>query len=243
VSRPPRFTYAGALHHVTLRCNNREFLFTAPSFERFLDVLQRARGKFPIALYHYCLMTNHVHLLFEVRGDATLPKLMHWLGTTFTREFNRAEGRHGHLWEGRYRSTIIEDATYFLRAMAYVDLNPVRAGTVASALDYPWSAHRAVRDEDGECLDFHPLYLGLARDAAGRYRAYAELLADEATRPPRSLATTYFVGGPRFIRRNESRFGLDRPGRSLEHRPIGPGLMVSGPRLGDPLKEQRHASS
>ena len=232
MSRPPRFTYAGALHHVTLRCNNREFLFTAPSFERFLDVLQRARAKFPVALYHYCLMTNHVHLLFEVRRDDTLPKFMHWLGTTFTREFNKAERRHGHLWEGRYRSTIIEDATYFLRAMAYVDLNPVRTTMVASVADYPWSGHSALRDENAEHLDFHPLYLGLGCDGPARYRAYVEFLADEASRKPVSLATTYFVGGPRFIRRMETRFRLLGPGRALDRRHLRPGILACGPRLG-----------
>ena len=124
MSRPPRLTYAGALHHVTLRCNNREFLFTDPSFPRFLDVLHRTRAKFPLALYHYCLMTNHVHLLFEVGRDDTLPKAMHWLGTTFAREFNKAEGRKGHLWEGRYRSTIVEDSTYFFAASRFLVGSP-----------------------------------------------------------------------------------------------------------------------
>jgi len=238
MSRPPRFTYAGALHHVTLRCNNREFLFTDASFERFLDVLQRARGKFPLALYHYCLMTNHVHLLFEVRRDDTLPKAMHWLGTTFTREFNKAEGRHGHLWEGRYRSTIIEDAAYFLRAMAYVDLNSVRAGMVRTPADYRWSAHRSLREEDRESLEFHPLYLALGADAAARFRAYGELLADEAMRPAPSLATTRFVGTPRFVRRMEHRFGLDQPGASTVRRPLGLGVFASGPRLGDPQRRR-----
>ena len=124
MSRPPRLTYAGALHHVTLRCNNREFLFTDPSFPRFLDVLHRTRAKFPLALYHYCLMTNHVHLLFEVGRDDTLPKAMHWLGTTFAREFNKAEGRKGHLWEGRYRSTIVEDSTCFFAASRFLVGSP-----------------------------------------------------------------------------------------------------------------------
>mgnify|MGYP000017645454 FL=1 len=238
MSRPPRFTYAGALHHVTLRCNNREFLFSDASFERFLGVLQRARGKFPLALYHYCLMTNHVHLLFDVRRDDTLPKAMHWLGTTFAREFNRAEGRHGHLWEGRYRSTIIEDAAYFLRPMAYVDLNPVRAGMACVPADYPWSGHRALRDEDRERLAFHPLYVALGANASARFRAYGELLAAEAARPAASLATTHFVGTPRFVRRMEHRFGLDRPGASLVRRPLGLGVFASGPRLGDPRRRR-----
>jgi len=128
--RPPRFTYARALHHVTLRCNNREFLFEEPWFSRFEHLLQEARGTFPIRLYHYCVMTNHVHLLFQVGKDDTLPKVMHWLSTKFVRHFNRGKKRCGHLWQGRYRSTIVEQASYFFRCMAYIDLNPVRAGIV-----------------------------------------------------------------------------------------------------------------
>jgi len=239
VSRPPRFTYAGALHHVTLRCNNREFLFTEPAFARFLDVLRRARKRFPIALYHYCLMTNHVHLLFEAGRDDALPKAMHWVGTTFVREFNKAEGRKGHLWEGRYRSTIVEDSTYFFRAMAYVDLNPVRAGIVAVPGDYLWSGHQALRDEDGETLALHPLYVELGVDAGSRYRAYMALLEAEAARPAESLATTYFVGSARFVRRMEDRFGLDQPGRSVAHRRLAGGIVASGPHLGDPAREPR----
>jgi putative transposase len=233
VSRPPRFTYAGALHHVTLRCNNREFLFAPDSFAAFLDVLQRARRRFSLALYHYCLMTNHVHLLFEVRRDDTLPKAMHWLGTTFVREFNQAAERNGHLWEGRYRSTLVEDSTYFFRALAYVDLNPVRAGLVASPGDYPWSAHTALREEDGERLDFHPLYLDLGADPPARHRAYMTLLAQEAQRPPQSLATLYFVGSPRFVRRMEHKFAFDAARRSVQRLVLGPGISATAPRLGD----------
>ena len=234
MSRPPRLTYAGALHHVTLRCNNREFLFSEPSFVKFLDVVRRAREKFPIALYDYCLMTNHVHLLFEAGRDDTLARSMHWLGTTFVREFNKAAGRKGHLWEGRYRSTVVETPSYLFQTMAYVDLNPVRAGMVTAPADYPWCGHRALRDEDRKQLAFHPLYMDLAADAASRYRKYMALLAEEASRPPQSLATTYFVGSRRFVRRMEKRFGLDAPGRSVERRPLGAGVVACGPRLGDP---------
>ena len=84
MSRPLRFSYAHALHHVTLRCNNREFLFSVPSFEIFLGVLQEARAGFKLALYNYCLMTNHVHLLFRVTKDDTLSKAMHWVSSTFS---------------------------------------------------------------------------------------------------------------------------------------------------------------
>jgi len=231
--RPLRFTYARAVHHVTLRCNNREFLFAEPWFTRFTALLQEARSRFPIRLFHYCVMTNHVHLLLQVGQDETLPQVMHWLSTTFVRRFNPATSRYGHLWEGRYRSAIIEQSFYFLRCMAYVDLNPVRARIVASPADYPWCGHRALAAEDTGILDLNELYLELGDDAEARYRAYRELLADEAGRPAFSLARVYFVGGARFVRRMGTRFGVGGGGRRIHHIRLGGGMVALAPRHGN----------
>lgn len=232
MSRPPRFSYAQAVHHVTLRCNNREFLFTVPSFELFLDVLQAARAKFPVALHNYCLMTNHVHLLFKVGAADTLSKMMHWVGTTFSRRFNKLSGRYGHLWEGRFRSAIIEENSYFWRCMAYLDLNPVRAQMVATPLEYRWCGHRALRDENAAVLDLHPLYLAGGRNARLRYASYAAFLAEEARRPAVSLATRYFVGKSRFVARMEQKFCAGARGRRLRHEDLGLGIVSSGPAHG-----------
>jgi putative transposase len=214
--RPYRFTYPRALHHVTLRCNNREFLFTVPTFELFLELLQAARDRFPISLYNYCLMTNHVHLLFKVGGSDTLSTAMHWLSSRFSQRFNKMRGRKGHLWEGRFRSCIIEHNSYFFRCMAYLDLNPVRAGMVAGPLEYRWCGHRALRDENTDLLDLHPLYLAGGKTRAARYLSYTELLREEAGRPAVSLATKCFVGAPRFVSRMEKKFDLEGGGVSLE---------------------------
>jgi len=229
VSRPPRFSYAHALHHVTLRCNNREFLFSPPSFELFLKLLHEARSIFPIHLYNHCLMTNHVHLLFKVGCGDTLSKAMHWLSTSFVRRFNKATGRKGHLWEGRFRSTLIEQETAFFRCMAYVDLNPVRARMVSEPADYPWNAHAALRAEDTEHISLHDLYLELGADPASRYRAYREILATEAAREPFSLATAYFLGSPRFVSRMERRFASNA---GLRRRSLGAGIILTGPIRG-----------
>lgn len=232
MSRPPRFTYAHAVHHVTLRCNNREFLFTVPTHELFHGILQEARQKFPLELYNYCLMTNHVHLVFQVGRADTLSRVMHWISTSFSRRFNKLSGRHGHLWDGRFRSTIIEQDTCFLRSMAYLDLNPVRARMVATPLEYRWSGHRALRDENTADIDLHPLYLGSAPNRRSRYRSYMKMLAEEASRPAFSLATTYFAGTSDFIWRMQRRFGLDRPGASVEETELGSGVVRLCPRVG-----------
>ena len=230
--RPPRFTYPRAVHHVTLRCNNREFLFAEPWFARFIELLQEARTSFPIRLFHYCVMTNHVHLLLQVGHGDTLPRVMHWLSTSFVRRFNKATGRRGHLWEARYRSTIVEQATYFLRCMAYVDLNPVRARMVAAPADYPWCGHQALAVGDAGVLDLHDLYVGLGADAATRYAAYLEFLAEEARRPGFSLARVHFVGSPRFVGRMEARFGLGAGARGVRHIRAGDGVVASAPLHG-----------
>lgn len=232
MGRPARFTYAHAVHHVTLRCNNREFLFTDPDHALFLGLLGEARRRFPLRLHHYCLMTNHVHLLFQVGKDDTLSKAMHWLSTSFTRRFNRAAGRKGHVWEARFRSTVIEQQAYFLRCMAYVDLNPVRAGMAATPADYPWSGHRALRDEDAQRLDLHNLYLQLGAVPSSRYASYLALLGEELARPPATLAETWFVGSPRFVARMEKRFGLRSGGTRIERRLLAPGLIRIGPKHG-----------
>ena len=232
--RAPRFSYAQAVHHITLRCNNREFLFSAPSFELYLQVLQEARAKFSLSLYNFCLMTNHVHLLFQVNKEDVLSKAMHWVSSTFVRKFNKATGRNGHLWEGRFRSTIIEQETSFFRCMAYVDLNPVRAGMVATPQEYRWSAHDSLRREDTKQLDLHPLYLETGPDAATRHSNYVEVLAQEAQRAPLSLAREYFMGSARFVRRMVKKFSLDAQGTRMRWRDLGSGVVCTGPKHGAP---------
>jgi putative transposase len=198
----------------------------------FLDILREARDHFHLSLYNYCLMTNHVHLLFKVCFEDTLSKVMHWMSTTFSRKFNKLAGRKGHLWEGRFRSAIIEEASYFFRCMAYLDLNPVRAGLAATPIEYRWCGHRALREENAAELDVHPLYLEMGCDTDSRYPAYMKLLTEEAARPQVSLATEHFVGTSGFVNRMERKFGLDQAGRFLHRKDLGSGIVCVGPRVG-----------
>jgi putative transposase len=197
----------------------------------FRDILRDARAKFSLSLYNYCLMTNHVHLLFAVPQEDTLSKAMHWVGYTFSRKFNKLSGRHGHLWENRFRSAIVEDECYFLRCLTYLDLNPVRAGIVTSPSDYAWCGHRALRVEDLAELDLHPCYLCLGDGPASRYKEYAHLLKVEAARPPVSLANEHFVGSARFVSRMLKKFGLSKC-KALRHQQLGPGIISVGPAHG-----------
>lgn len=233
MGRPLRLTYRGAMHHVTMRCNNKEFLFDRDSQRLFVDLLRETCERFNSRLYNYCVMTNHVHLLFDVNADGALSQLMHRLANVFAKRFNAIHERKGHLWEGRFVSTILEAPAYFLRCMAYVDLNPVRAGIVTDPVAYPWSAHRHVVAEDQSRVALHPLYLELGKTPAARRAAYAKVLGAEASRPPHSLAGMLLVGSPAFARRMQRRFGvLDSARPRVETIVLGGGVQAIGLRPG-----------
>jgi len=208
MARPRRLTYRNALHHVTMRCNNKEFLFDKQSLQLFLDVLWESCKKFRLRFFNYCLMTNHVHLLFRVKADDVLSPFMHRLANVFAKRFNVIRGRKGHLWEARFRSTIVEAESYFLRCMAYIDLNPVRAGMVEKPGDYPWSGYRCLAKEDESFIRLHRAYLELGRGPKSRARKYSQLLEEELAREAYSLANVLVVGSRQFTSVVQKRFGI-----------------------------------
>ena len=230
--RARRFTYAQALHHVTMRCNNKEFLFEHSSFVMLMDLLAEACAKFEVPLHDYCLMTNHVHLHFQVPADDVLSDFMHWLENVFAKRFNRLRGRKGHLWEDRFHSTIIEPGCS-LRCMAYIDLNPVRAGMVRTPSEYPWSGHAAIKAQDQTLISLSPDYLSLAANKAARYKAYWREIQAEAARKPFSLANVLFLGSKEFMENQIERFGLGTTTRPRICRlDLGNGLWGAEPTKG-----------
>jgi putative transposase len=232
MGRPPRYTYAGAYHHVSARCNNKEFQFTDDRlFERLLSFVAESRRTHRFRLLDYCLMTNHFHLLIRVPRDDTLPKAMHAITGRFSRWFNAAHGRCGHLWEGRYRSTVIEAESYLHEAMLYLDLNPVRAGITAEPWGWPWSgcSHLAAWRRN-DLIDEDPLYHELGRTAVERKRVYREMLADRISRGPLAaqpeLSESLFVGTRPFIEAMVGRFGRTLVSARTSSRELGGGVLA-----------------
>jgi putative transposase len=178
MARLPRLTLADVPHHVIQRGNNRQAIFVdRADHERLLGLLADAAPRFGIALHAYVLMDNHFHLLATPGTTTGLPQFMQSVGRSYVRYFNDRHGRSGTLWEGRYRSTLIQTDRYLLTCMAYIDLNPVRAGLVSDARDFPWSshAHYAGLRQD-KLLTPHPLYWELGNTPFAREAAYAELV-------------------------------------------------------------------
>ena len=175
MARLPRLTLPGHLHHVLQRGNNRQPIFVdREDFETMLALLPDNAQRYAVAVHAYVLMDNHFHLLATPSTASGLPQMMQAVGRSYVQYFNRRHGRTGTLWEGRYRSTVLQPERYLLPCMVYLDLNPVRAGLVAQAADYLWSSHAhwlGLRVD--RLLTPHALYWALGNTPFAREAAYA----------------------------------------------------------------------
>ena len=197
MARLPRLTLPGYPHHVIQRGNNRQAIFASPAdYQTLLDLLRVNADKFGVAIHAYVLMTNHFHLLATPQTADALPQMMQAVGRSYVRYFNDVQGRSGTLWEGRYKSTLIQTDRYLLACMAYIDLNPVRAGLVAQAADYPWSSygHYIGRKTD-KLITPHPLYWELGNTPFAREAAYADLVRAGVSEQQRADLTQSALSG------------------------------------------------
>lgn len=178
MARLPRLTLAGYPHHVIQRGNNRQVIFAdTQDFETMHALLAESAKKFAVAVHAYVLMDNHFHLLATPATAEALPLMMQAVGRSYVRYFNNRHGRSGTLWEGRYRSTLIETERYLLACMVYIDLNPVRAGIAVQPLAWPWSSHaHHLGQRSDKLVTPHVLYWALGNTPFAREAAYAALV-------------------------------------------------------------------
>ncbi len=178
MARLPRLTLPDYPHHVIQRGNNRQAIVAAPAdYRRLLDILEESATRFQVAIHAYVLMSNHFHLLATPQTADGLPNMMQAVGRSYVRYFNASQKRTGTLWEGRYKSTVIQSERYLLACMVYIDLNPVRASMVARAQDYPWSSHaHFIGLHHDRLVTPHALYWELGNTPFAREAAYAEMV-------------------------------------------------------------------
>jgi putative transposase len=206
MARLPRLTLPGFPHHIIQRGNNRQAIFaSAADYQALLDLLDASARKFGVAIHAYVLMANHFHLLATPQSTDALSQMMQAVGRRYVRYFNDTQNRSGTLWEGRYRSTVIQAERYLLPCMAYMDLNPVRAGVVAQARDYPWSSHgHYIGQRIDKLITPHSLVWELGNTPFAREAAYAERVR-EGISPVQQAALTdaalrgWALGDPVFV--------------------------------------------
>jgi putative transposase len=223
MARLTRLAVSGFVHHVVQRGTDRRPIFRdeedLASMRADLGELCRDGG---IALHAYVLMPDHFHLLLTPAQADSLSRTMQALGRRYVRRFNRRHGRSGTLWEGRFRSTVIDPEAHLLDCMRYIELNPQRAGIVADAASFPWSSlrHHVGLASDPLVTD-HARYWSLGNTPFERQAAYRQACAAplaEAVIEQIRAATHrgWPLGPPEFID------ALARnTGRRLTRRPVG----------------------
>ncbi len=224
--RRPRIKLADVPQHVVQRGINREPCFFAEEdYHCYLHWLQKSAGDWHCAIHAYVLMTNHVHLLVTSAKPDGIAKLMQSIGRRYVQYINRSYHRTGSLWEGRFKSSLVQAEEYLLTCMRYIELNPVRANMVIDPSQYRWSSyrHNGVGEAD-ERIAPHPVYLALGKDDDIRQAEYRGLfrseLDEEALADIRlALVQGQPLGSERFSERMCAAVGVRRaqrkPGRPL----------------------------
>jgi putative transposase len=175
--RKPRFNLPGVPQHIIQRGNNREPCFySSDDYQKYLDDLKQSAEKYDCRIHAYVLMTNHVHLLVTPMLENGISQMMQALGRRYVNYINTSYHRTGTLWEGRYKSCLIDSEMYLLTCMCYIELNPVRAGMVDYPEEYIWSSYT----QNAQCLNSgiiknHPMYLTLGKTVEERQFVYRGL--------------------------------------------------------------------
>ncbi|WP_019677471.1 transposase [Arsukibacterium perlucidum] len=177
MARLPRLYLPGCAQHVIQRGNNREACFyNETDYKAYLSFLKDAAAKYQVAIHAFVLMTNHVHLLVTPENEHSVSRMMQAQGRKYVQYFNYTYGRSGTLWEGRYKSTVVDADNYLLTVYRYIELNPVRAKMVNHAADYPWSSYRGnAMGKPVQLLTPHVLYHQLGKTNNERQAAYQGL--------------------------------------------------------------------
>lgn len=180
MSRPPRHLPPNHCHHITVRCNNRDFrLVRDECREVLLYAINKCQEKYGFKLYALCIMSNHIHYLLEPRQPEDLPKLMHWLNWYTAMCFNRMLDRTGHFWEKRYHNTAfpVTDKRRALNTLRYIHANPKAAG-MQQGFFYDYSNYGTYdRLTNDGLTQWHPAFLALARTldlCAEAYRQFCQ---------------------------------------------------------------------
>lgn len=235
MARQWRIEYAGAIYHVLSRGNGGQEIFHSKNdCLLFLDLLGQMVERFNIEVHAYVLMGNHYHLLLKT-NDANLSRAMQWFGTSYTRKFNLKNGTGGHLFQGRFKSIIVENDTYLLRLSCYIHRNPVRAGMVERLADYQWSSYRFYAYQSSKAPAWMTTKTILnqlsGQDHYKAYRTMVQQYSEERSSIWEDVKHGFIYGSQDFVADLKARFlddnkNVEIPERNRLLRPVDPQLLL-----------------
>jgi putative transposase len=209
MARPLRIQFPGAIYHITSRGNNKANIFLSnKDRDCFLEILSSTVERYQWICHSYCLMDNHYHLLIETINP-NLSKGMRQLNGIYTQTFNYIHRKVGHIFQGRFKSILVEQETYLLTLCGYIVLNPVRAGMVEHPQQWPWSSYNATMGAVEKQSFLSTEWILSQFDATGdiikareTYRDFV-LTGEEAESPWSSLRSHFILGSDKYAKEIE----------------------------------------
>ena len=203
MARPLRIEFVGALYHVTAHGNAQSDIFDVDADrQQFLSLLLNTVTRYNWYCHAYCLMNDHYHLLIETRTPS-LSRGMKFLNGTYTQYFNRQHHRGGHVFQGRFKSILVQKKAYLLELARYIVLNPVRAQMVRSAKEWRWSSYRATAGyvEHDACLTADWILAGFAKTKNVAQQRYRDFVKDGKGQPSpwQQLKNQIYLGSDDFV--------------------------------------------
>ena len=208
MARPYRLQGEGLLYHITSRGDDRKKIFISEyDFNKFLDYLSQAQSKYKFYLYAYCLISNHYHLLLETT-QPNLSKVMQYVNTSYTIYYNKKRNKCGHVFQGRYKSILVEADTYFTELTRYIHLNPVRAKIVQTPDKYKWSSYNLyVNNKSSNLIDIQRVKQLLDMHIK-QYRYFIDSALDKPVDPFKNTYAGFILGGKEYIKEKLEDLGL-----------------------------------
>ncbi len=219
MTRPLRIEYKGALYHVLSRGNQQQDIFLGKSDRiDFLELIEELVERFNLEIYAFVLMSNHYHILLKTL-EPNLSKSMQWLGTTYTRRYNNRHQLCGHLFQGRYKSIIVQNDAYLLNLSYYIHRNPLRANMVERLADYEWSSYRyyAYKRKSPNWLSTSTILNQFKNipDIHKAYRSNAQQYSDEQNKLSENIRYGLVYGSQAFIDKIKDKYLSDTPDPAL----------------------------
>lgn len=196
------------VYHILTRGNNQQRVFKdREDFQAYKKILKQLKNEQPFKLYHYCLMSNHIHLIVETNKMTELSKAMKRLNLFYYNHYRKRYGYVGHFWQGRFKSLLIEKDEYLLACGLYIERNAVRAKIVTSPEKYPYSSYNYYAYGNGDdIIDRDICYNELGRNDKEKQAAYRKLMLDEKKGINNNIFSQLFLGTEEFIRQMEKQF-------------------------------------
>jgi putative transposase len=180
MARQARVLVDGGIYHIVQRGHNKGILFNnANDYKVFKDFIRKYKEKYVFDIFHYCIMSNHFHILLKIHHGDDLPKIVHGITQSYSYYYRKTYHRIGYVYQNRYKSFLVEDDAYLLECGRYIERNPLRACMVKDISDHYWSSYNFyAKGTPDDIITENPFYKDTGRTSEEKQKRYRDYVLE-----------------------------------------------------------------